>query len=158
MKKQDDDDRTPNENGERAPGGPARAPTLRIRLPPGLGARPQQITPFLPDPSKFARYQVLQKNPPLEVGFVHVRGLSVTQCTEVWHLYTRAVAGNGESLPDGSRPMRAAYVYPSYQNQDGTQAMDVLTRYRYVGPVADVRAGFGLEEGRDYDELTAEIT
>jgi len=105
-----------------------------------------QVSPFKPDPSKYAKYQLIQYNK--EVGFVFVIGTSATACTETWQLYNSRASGNGDGFA------RAQYIFPSYQNVVGSESTDVTTRYLYKGSFGSITLPPGIT-GSDYLQVIA---
>lgn len=109
----------------------------------------RQICPYRPDPSKFARYQVVQNG--YEVGIVFVRGSAVTACTEYWQLYKTTAVG----VPGGLNGFqRSYYTYPSYESRQ-TEGPDVTTRFIFVSVTTSVTPPSGLLPGTNYTTITA---
>jgi hypothetical protein len=114
--------------------------------------RMKQVSPFRPDPTKYARYQVIQDG--LEVGWVMVKGYGTTQCLEVWQLYKTNAAGHG---PGEYGFQRGFYVYPSYQNNQ-TENTDVTTRYVFRSVTPSIVVPPGLVNGTNYQTINATCT
>lgn len=109
----------------------------------------KQVCPFRPDPTKYAKYQLVQDG--REVGFVYVRGGATTDCTETWQLYKTTADGVGTG-ENGFQ--RGYYVYPSYEARQ-TESPDVSTRYIYRAVVTSVTSPPGLTNGTHYQTITA---
>jgi hypothetical protein len=109
----------------------------------------RQICPYRPDPTKFARYQVVQNG--YEVGMVFCRGSDVTACTEYWQLYKTTAVG----VPGGLNGFqRSYYIYPSYESRQ-TESPDVTTRFIFVSVATSVTPPTGLQAGTNYTTITA---
>ncbi len=118
----------------------------------GGGHQMKQVSPFRPDPTKYARYQVIQSG--LEVGWVMVKGYQTTQCIEVWQLYKTSAAGHG---PGEFGFQRGFYVYPSYQSNQ-TESPDVTTRFVFRAVSPSIVVPPGLVNGTNYQTITATCT
>lgn len=110
----------------------------------------KQVSPFKPDPNKYARYQLVQNN--FEVGFVYVKGISVKKCIETWQLYDAGASGGQGSY--GFK--RELYLYPSYQSSP-TESKDVTTRFIFRDVVDVITAPSGLGE-TDYQTIVADCS
>ena len=114
--------------------------------------RMKQVSPFRPDPTKYARYQLIQDD--REVGWVFVKGYSTTQCIEVWQLYNTSAYNHGSGEYGFAR---GYYVYPSYRVLQ-TENTDVTTRYVFRSVSPSITAPPGLLNGTNYQTITATCT
>ena len=112
----------------------------------------EQVTPYMPNPNLFARYQILQNGN--EVGWVYVSGQSGTSCGEHWQLYNVGTTGQGSTLPDGTTPTRAGYVWPSLNNNQA-ESTDVILRIVFIGSVSQVMPPPNLSPN-SYTQITAQ--
>lgn len=108
-----------------------------------------QVDPFGPDPTKFAKYQLVQNG--REAGFVYVKGSTTTNSIETWQLYKTTAYGVGMG-ENGFQ--RGYYVYPSFEARQAASP-DVTTRYIYCAVVTAVTAPPGLTNGTHYQTITA---
>lgn len=111
----------------------------------------KQVSPYTPNPSLFAFYQLVQNGN--EVGLVYVKGTGARDCVETWQLYRTTAAGVGTGF-NGLR--RGFYTFPSFQTRTG-ESTDVTTRYVYLGTREVLLAPSGLSSTQ-YQVITATCT